>query len=146
MKKFFLLFPVFLLVSIGSIFAQVSFRDYVNGSTDKSIADDYYDNVIDLLERVNNLLNSAGIYSVTLSAAGRTATRSGGVSYDGLHNCGRAIDIVDRDGRIYRTIEPLIQRSGLRLEHRDSTPGWVHLDIGREGVSNDVRGGRVFRP
>jgi hypothetical protein len=146
MKKILFLFFGFVLVSTSNIFAQISFDDYVDASTDESIAYEYSSNVYDLLSKANALLRSAGIYSVTLSAAGRTATRSGGVSFDGLHNVGRAIDIVDRDGRIYRAVEPLIQGSGLRLENRDSTPTWVHLDIGRDGVANDVRGGRVFRP
>ncbi|MDR3001272.1 MAG: hypothetical protein LBU89_08420 [Fibromonadaceae bacterium] len=59
---------------------------------------------------------------------------------------GRAIDIADNDGSIYRAIAPLIQGSNLRLENKKDTPTWVHLDIGREGVQNDVRGGRIFNP
>jgi hypothetical protein len=139
-------FSVLLVFSTAGIFAQISFNDFYNASTDQAIARQYYENVIDLLDKVNDLLYRAGIYSVSISAAARTGTKTGAASYDGLHNYGRAIDIVDRDGSIYRAIAPLIQGSNLRLENKNSTPTWVHLDIGREGVANDVKGGRIFNP
>ena len=146
MKKSILIFFVLLFVFTGGIFAQITFEDFKNGSSDPSLADTYRSNVTDLLAKVNALLRRAGINSAIVRQGTRTETRTGAASYDGLHNYGRAIDIADPDGSIYRAVAPLIQGSNLRLENGGSTPTWVHLDIGREGVSNDVRGGRIFSP
>jgi hypothetical protein len=146
MKKGLFVFFVLLFVSTSSIFAQISFEAFKEGSSAPSLADTYSANVRDLLAKVNALLKRAEIYSAEVRQGTRTVTRTGADSYPGLHDKGRAIDIVDNDGSIYRAIAPLIQGSNLRLEDGDHTPTWVHLDIGREGESNDVRGGRIFKP
>jgi hypothetical protein len=146
MKKGLFVLSILLFVSVSSIFAQITFEEFKDGSSDPSLADTYRSNVTDLLSKVNALLRRAGIYSADVRQGTRTETRTGAASYDGLHNYGRAIDIADPDGTIYKAVAPLIQGSNLRLENGSNTSTWVHLDIGREGVSNDVRGGRIFDP
>jgi hypothetical protein len=92
------------LICGGGVFSQViTFNDYKKASTNHDVLNEFQYNAEVLLQRVNALLENAGIrYVAGINAAARTETKSGAESYDGLHNYARAIDIADPDGSLYQ--------------------------------------------
>lgn len=104
-------------------------------------------NALDLIKRVNNLLNDLRIDAIKVSSGWRPSAinaRAGGAKRS-LHMQCKAVDLMDHDGLIKCAIlshpEKLLEY-GLWMEHQDSTPGWCHLDTG----VRSHRPIRVFKP
>lgn len=111
-------------------------------------------NAIDLLLRVNSLFEVIGWDEpVTVSSGFRPSEinrKVSGAAKGSYHLIGRAIDILDTEGRLKHAFNPLMDKNasdllrqlGLFMEHPDYCPTWVHFDTG-----NRVdRPTRVFRP
>lgn len=111
-------------------------------------------NAVDLLGRVNALLNeigwaldvkvTSGFRPLALNQKVKRAAKS---SY---HMIGKAVDFADDDHMFRRYFNPLmdmgaanvLRKYGLFMEHPDSTPTWIHLDTG----NRIDRPSRVFLP
>ena len=68
-----------------------------------------------------------------------------GGSPNSYHIYGRAIDIVDNDGRLKALMlknTDLLKKYNLWMEHQDATKTWLHLD---NGVRRE-REPRIFKP
>ena len=99
-----------------------------------------------LIEAINNLLRDLKINDVVISSGFRTqeANKAAGGSKFSAHCSCEAIDIVDKDKKLYNNLLvsiPLLSKYGLYMEHGDYCPGWVHLTIRRPKSGN-----RVFIP
>jgi len=95
-------------------------------------------NALDLIKRVNGLLNDLEIRQITVSSGWRPPeiNKSIGGSVKSNHVIGKAVDIVDdKEQSIAKRIlenPDLLKKHGLWLEDPDYTKGkrtnWVHLD------------------
>lgn len=92
------------------------------------------DNAEKLLMAVNGLLSELGITTVTVSSGFRPSSVNGKIknaAKASLHMSGRAIDLVDVDGKLDALVgsrDDLLKKYGLWQEHPDATPGWFHCD------------------
>lgn len=120
-------------------------------SRDKAYADEFNielkSNALDLIKRVNNLLNALQIDCPPVTSGWRPLAvnlKAGGAKRS-LHMLCKAVDLADKDGifkqRILEKPELLLE-FGLWLEEPTSCPGWAHLDTG----VRFHRPIRVFKP
>ncbi len=68
-----------------------------------------------------------------------------GAAPKSLHMVGKAVDIVDFDGKIKHLVAnhpELLRKYGLWMESGEFTPGWCHIDCG----SRTDRPSRQFKP
>ena len=89
-----------------------------------------------LIEAVNNLLRDLKINDVVISSGFRTqeANKAAGGSKFSAHCSCEAVDIVDKDKKLYNNLLvsiPLLSKYGLYMEHGDHTATWAHLQIRR---------------
>lgn len=111
-------------------------KDLLMGRIKESqLTDELRLNASKLLEAVNNLFKDSGFTLLKLSSGYRSAAinASVGGAKRSLHMTCRALDIADPHGAIenwVNTQQDNLAALGLWQEHPDSTPGWVHLDIG----------------
>jgi uncharacterized protein YcbK (DUF882 family) len=106
-------------------------------------------NALDLIKRVNNLLNALQIDCPVVTSGWRPLAvnvKAGGAKRS-LHMSGKAVDLLDlgQPGEVEKRIlaEPhLLLDFGLWMEAPDSTLNWIHLDSGLR----DARLIRVFKP
>lgn len=99
-----------------------------------------------LIEAVNNLLRDLKINDVTISSGFRTqeANKAAGGSKFSAHCSCEAVDIVDKDKKLYNIFVcsiPALKKHGLYMEHGDYTATWVHLTTRRPKSGN-----RIFIP
>jgi hypothetical protein len=110
-------------------------------------------NAINLLEKVNELLNELGIQEAVVSSGFRPAAINGKITHAAkrsYHMLGMAVDIVDNKnqdmGKLIASRPDLLLKHGLWLEDLSSTIGhttnWVHLDCG----VRQERPSRTFKP
>lgn len=128
-------------------------KDLLMGRIKESqLTDELRLNATKLLEAVNTLLKDSGFTLLKLSSGYRSAAinASVGGAKRSLHMTCCALDIADPSGTLeswVSTQQDKLAALGLWQEHPDSTPGWVHLDIGVRAVK--VRPGclpRQFKP
>ena len=92
-------------------------------------------NAIDLLKRVNNLLDAIKIMKVMVTSGFRPRainTKVGGTKKS-LHASGKAIDLSDLSGDLKTRIlqnPHLLLDFGLWMEAPENCPTWCHLDTG----------------
>ncbi len=104
-------------------------------------------NAVDLVKRVNNLLNALQLDCPIVTSGWRPYAinmRAGGAKRS-LHMSGKAVDLADKGDLLKEKIlenAPLLLDYGLWMERPDATPGWCHLDSG----IRDSRFVRVFKP
>lgn len=117
---------------------------------EKEYKDDYSlevkGNALDLIKRVNNLLEALQIDAVKVTSGWRPLAinmRAGGAKRS-LHMIGKAVDLADNGPLKTKILQNshLLLDYGLWMEHQDSTPTWCHLDTG----IRSSRLVRVFRP
>lgn len=104
-------------------------------------------NAKELLVNVNAFLNELEIKNVSVSSGWRpeAINKAAGGAKKSQHTIGKAVDLKDPDGKLKDKCEEndtLLKKYGLWMEHRDSTPTWLHLD-------NKDRGKRdknIFKP
>lgn len=107
---------------------------------------DVQSQALDLIKRVNNLLEALKFGPVKVSSGWRPLAvnlRAGGAKRS-LHMSGKAVDLVDH-GPLKQLIldnSHLLLDFGLWMEDSKSTPTWCHLDTG----VRDSRFVRVFKP
>lgn len=68
-----------------------------------------------------------------------------GAAKKSLHTLGKAVDIKDPDGSLYKLVTSrpdLMRKYRVWAEHREATPTWLHLD---QGERTD-RPSRIFKP
>lgn len=122
---------------------------YLNRETHKELTDEYKDNAIELLNKVNKLLQELNISKVEISSGFRPSEVNAGIpnaAKKSLHMTCKAVDILDNKeqdlGKLILENSNLLTKYGLWLEDLDHTKGWVHLD---NGTRRD-RPVRVFKP
>lgn len=98
------------------------------------------------VEAVSNFLREIGIKDYVISSGFRTqeANKAAGGSKFSAHCSCEAIDIVDKDKKLYNALLvsiPLLSKYGLYMEHGDYCPTWIHLQIRRPKSGN-----RIFLP
>jgi sulfatase maturation enzyme AslB (radical SAM superfamily) len=128
----------------------INLQDYWKGRDYKfqsQLTDDIITNAVELLRRVNALLQEMHIVNVSVSSGWRPKEVND--AYNGAKNSyhivGQAIDIADHDRRISKEIEErswLLKKHDLWMEDPRFTPTWVHLDTGMR-PERDVR---IFKP
>ncbi len=113
------------------------------------ITDEMRGNALILCNRVANLLIDIGARYVSLSSGWRPASVNKTIpnaAKKSLHMSGMAIDLVDtREQELCKKIESkpeLLERYGLWMEDKSSSPSWCHLDIG----TRKPRKVRIFKP
>lgn len=99
-----------------------------------------------LLEQVNKFLIELGVNTISITSGFRTqaANVATGGSKFSAHCTGEAVDIEDKDKKLYNAIIvsiPLLTKHRLYLEHGNYTSGWVHLTTRRPKSGN-----RIFIP
>lgn len=129
---------------------ELTLEAYLMGR-DKAYADEFNielkSNAIDLIKRVNNLLNALQIDCPAVTSGWRPLAvnlRSGGAKRS-LHMVCKAVDLEDKDGSLKSAVlkhPDLLLEFGLWMEHPDSTLSWCHLDTGLRSH----RPIRVFKP
>lgn len=107
---------------------------------------EYQSNAVDLLKRVNNLLEALQWPSIQVSSGWRPLAvnmRSGGAKRS-LHMVGKAVDLVDSGSLKAKILQNshFLLDYGLWMEDAASTPTWCHLDT---GIRSD-RLVRTFKP
>lgn len=106
-----------------------------------------FDNAKMLLLRVNALLQALkwGPVKITSGYRSQAHNKKIGGAVASHHCYGRAVDIQDLNGDLYRAIASrptLLKTFALWMEDGASTHGWVHLDIG----TRHERPVRIFKP
>lgn len=124
-------------------------QDYLKGR-DKQYPKDFTEEIVKhatvVLERANALLGAASLvrgcnsgwrpYTVQMEVNPRAPNSK--------HVTGDAIDIEDKDGKLKEWIKQnpsILDKLDLYMEHPDSTPTWVHVQIVPPRSKS-----RVFRP
>lgn len=93
-------------------------------------------NAMQLLPRVNALLQDLGVSSVIVTSGWRPPSLNAHIpnaAPRSLHMVGKAVDLSDVEGKLFNLIidhHPLLKKYELWVENRMFTPTWVHLDIG----------------
>lgn len=106
------------------------------------------DNAKKLLINVNAFLNELEIKQASVSSGWRPQainSATPGAAKKSAHTTGEAVDIKDADGKLKEKVltnVDLLKKYGLWMEHQDSTPTWLHLDI-RERSQRDKN---IFKP
>lgn len=131
--------------------AKFTLKEYLMGRENTHRAE-YTDEIEEaaqaLLIEVNGLFEDLGYTKpASLSSGWRPASvnKAVGGAPSSYHVKGMAIDIKDPDGSLYKlvTSKPeLMRKRRLWAEHRDSSPTWLHLDMG----TRQDRPSRVFKP
>lgn len=94
------------------------------------------DNAVQLLNKVNQLLQELGIDKAKVSSGFRPSAVNAvtkGAAKKSLHMTGKAVDLEDPKHDIVHKIlakPDLLAKYELWLEDPASTPGWCHLDNG----------------
>jgi uncharacterized protein YcbK (DUF882 family) len=133
----------------------ISLEDFITASgkykerlKSEELTQDVKNNGEKLLNRVCQLLKELGINKAVVSSGFRPSSINGkikGAAKKSLHMLGKAIDLADVDGKLYKAISSkpeLLKKYGLWLEHKDDTPTWVHLDMSSLRTDREVR---IFR-
>lgn len=126
-----------------------SSNKYPNREKDKECTDQVRANASHLIIAVNSLLEDLGIDTVSVSSGFRTQAVNASLSNSAkksLHCLGMAVDLVDHDGELAKSIlkrPELLVVYNLWMEDTKSTQGWVHMD---QGTRKPRVGPRVFIP
>lgn len=109
---------------------------------------DLKSNAVDLIKRVNNLLEALSWDQIIVSSGWRPLAvnqRASGAKRS-LHMIGKAVDLADKSGLLDQIIsehpEYLIE-FGLWLEDPKFTPGWTHLDCSVDRTHRPIK---IFIP
>lgn len=132
---------------------SLSLNDWVTSSGKyperaKESTQEIEDNATVLLSKVNELLATLGIDEVSVSSGFRPASVNSKIvnaAKRSAHMSGKAIDLVDVDGRVKRLVwsrPDLLRSLGLFMEDGNSTPTWCHIDY----VQRNDRPSRTFQP
>lgn len=133
----------------------ISLDDYITASgqyiarlKSSELTNEVKENATTLLEQVILLLEELEIAKVKVSSGFRPSAVNAatpGSAKRSLHMTGKAVDLYDPTHSLYDLIESkpdLLKKHGLWMEHKDSAPTWVHLDIGTR-LDRPIR---IFRP
>lgn len=121
---------------------MITLNDYL-GPWDEQASPAHVANAMDLLERVNTLMDMAFEWGIDFPLNPKTQTYISGSTLGGFrpqdakqgaalssHKEGRGVDVYDPKtlfaGWCRRNQDKLAQ-CGLYMEHPSATPGWVHL-------------------
>jgi uncharacterized protein YcbK (DUF882 family) len=133
--------------------ALINLKDYLTASgkypdreTSSELTPQYIQNAIDLLERVNGLLEELKVKSAVVSSGYRpsSANASVGGAKRSAHMRCQAIDLQDDAAQsLANKMTPaLLRKYGLFMENEAYTKNWVHLDT----VQRADRPSRRFIP
>jgi hypothetical protein len=139
-----------LLLTLDDYFT--SSGKYPDRALSSEIDDEVRKNAIDLLSKVNMLLDDLGVDKVLLSSGFRTSSANssaGGAKRSG-HMAGQSLDIQDDKeqslAKLCAAHPALLRKYGLFLENPDFTKGkisnWLHLDT----IKRSDRPSRQFNP
>lgn len=130
----------------------ISLSDYLKHRDEEfpeEWTDDKEKNAIDLLIRVNSMLQDLEVESVEVSSGWRPEainSATSGAAKHSYHLLGQAIDLVDNKlqslANLILNHYPILSKYELWMEDPASTKDWVHLDTGKR-PDREIR---VFRP
>jgi hypothetical protein len=120
---------------------------YPDRAKSPELTQEVKDNALNLLDKVNRLLEELKISKVSVSSGFRTSDANAKIANAAKksnHLRGLAIDLADSDGKLdelfMRNLDKL-EKFELYLESPESTTGWSHL----QSVA-PKSGNRVFKP
>lgn len=132
--------------------AKFSAKEYYMGrdKTHKAeLTPDIEANVSNFIAIVNKLFLELGHTTPAYISSGwrpsSLNSKVKGAAQKSYHTLGMAIDIKDPDGELYKLVTSrpdLLRKYGLWVEHRESSPSWLHIDIG----TRSDRPSRIFKP
>lgn len=135
----------------------VPYEDYWQKRDKKyhsDLNDEVVDNSLELMKRVNALLQELGVEQAKVSSGWRPKKLNDELIEQGKpaakksrHITGEAIDLVDVGQKISSAVmkDPsILNRHGLWMEDPRSTRTWVHFDLGK--TRDPKRKYRVFKP
>lgn len=104
-------------------------------------------NARSLIRRVNNLLHAISVDRVEVSSGWRpdAINMAASGAKRSLHKMCKAVDLVDKNSMLKNTVmrhTDLLLDFGLWMEHPESSPTWIHLDVG----IRSARAVQIFRP
>lgn len=111
---------------------------YKERASSKELTNEVKTNAIILINKINQLLKELGVEDVSVSSGFRPSNINSAIpnaAKKSLHMAGKAIDIVDKNGKLDELLnsdlgQDLLQKYGVWQEHPDKTPNWTHCDIG----------------